>query len=82
MAVTTILTILTFKACISLKTPSLRHWATCFWIFILFISFNPYYYPLAVEPISIYYWLFAGIILKLPAIEAKTLARESHDLLD
>jgi len=82
MAVTTILTILTFKACISLKTPSLRHWATCFWVFVLFISFNPYYYPLAVEPVSVYYWLFAGIILKLPAIEAKTLARESHDLLN
>jgi hypothetical protein len=26
--------------------------------------------------------LFAGIILKLPAIEAKTLALESHDLLN
>lgn len=70
MSVVTTLTILTFKARISLKNPSLKNWATCIWIFIIFISFNSYYYPLTVEPVSIYYWLLAGILLKLPEIEA------------
>jgi len=39
--------------------------------YILFISYNPYYYPLSVEPVSVYYWLFAGILLKLPEISDK-----------
>lgn len=69
MAVVSILSGLTFKAYRSLHDPVLRHWAICIWIFVLFISFNPYYYPLSVEPVSIYYWLFAGILLKLPELE-------------
>ncbi|GFE69534.1 hypothetical protein [Chroococcus sp. FPU101] len=69
MTVVSMITWLTFKAYRSLKTPALRHWAICLWLFILFISFNPYYYPLSVEPVSIYYWLFAGMLLKLPELE-------------
>ena len=38
---------------------------------VIFISYNPYYYPLSVEPVSVYYWLFAGILLKLPEISDK-----------
>ncbi|PSF38486.1 hypothetical protein C7H19_05740 [Aphanothece hegewaldii CCALA 016] len=69
MTVVSILSFLTFKAYRSIRNPALRHWGLCVWIFVLFISYNPYYYPLSVEPVSIYYWLFAGILLKLPEIE-------------
>ncbi len=65
----TTLTILTFKAYRSLKTPGLRHLGLCLWVFILLISYNPYYYPLAVDPVAVYYWFFAGILLKLPVLE-------------
>ncbi len=71
MSVVTILTILTFKAYRRIKNPRLRLWGCCLWIFVLFISYNPYYYPLSVEPASVYYWLFAGILLKLPELEDK-----------
>jgi hypothetical protein len=71
MALVTILCILTFKAYLKVKNPALKHWGLCIWIFILFISYNPYYYPLSVEPVSVYYWLFAGILLKLPEISDK-----------
>jgi hypothetical protein len=71
MALVTILCILTFQAYNRLKTPAFRHWGICIWIFLLFISYNPYYYPLSVEPVSVYYWLFAGLLLKLPEIEGR-----------
>lgn len=65
----TILNFLTFRAYKNLKNPALRHWGICMWIFILFISYNPWYYPLSVEPVGVYYWLFAGILLKLPELQ-------------
>ncbi|MDJ0509907.1 MAG: hypothetical protein QNJ64_11710 [Crocosphaera sp.] len=65
----TTLTIFTFKAYRSLKTPKLRNLALCLWVFILFISYNPYYYPLAVDPVAVYYWFVAGMLLKLPVLE-------------
>jgi hypothetical protein len=71
MALVTILCILTFKAYLKVKNAALKHWGLCIWIFLLFISYNPYYYPLSVEPVSVYYWLFAGILLKLPEIRDK-----------
>ncbi|NCQ83585.1 MAG: hypothetical protein GPJ00_03300 [Microcystis aeruginosa W13-18] len=71
MALVTILCILTFKAYLKVKNTALKHWGLCIWIFLLFISYNPYYYPLSVEPVSVYYWLFAGILLKLPEISEK-----------
>lgn len=69
MAVMTVLTILTFRAYRSLKSPALRHWGLCLWVFVLFISYNPWYYPLTVEPVGVYYWLFAGILLRLPELK-------------
>jgi hypothetical protein len=36
---------------------------------LLFISYNTYFYPLDVDPVAVYYWFFAGVILKLPEIE-------------
>jgi hypothetical protein len=71
MALVTILCILTFKAYLKVKNAALKHWGLCIWILLLFISFNPYYYPLSVEPVSVYYWLFAGLLLKLPEISEK-----------
>lgn len=70
LGLVTTLTITAFKAYRSLKTPVLRHWGLCVWIFILFISYNPYYYPLEVDPVAVYYWFLAGILLKLPVIES------------
>lgn len=72
MAVVTILSVLTFKAYRQLKNPSLRHWALCLWIFVVFISYNPWYYPLTVEPVNVYYWLFAGMLLKLPELDSES----------
>jgi hypothetical protein len=71
LAVVSTLTVLTYKAYRSLENPSLRSWGLCLWIFVLFISYNPYYYPLAVDPIAVYYWFLAGMLLKLPELESQ-----------
>ncbi len=71
LGLVTVITIQTFKAYRSLKTPNFKVIGLTFWIFILFISYNPYYYPLAVDPVAVYYWLLVGILLKLPEIENK-----------
>ncbi|MFB2916983.1 hormogonium polysaccharide biosynthesis protein HpsL [Aerosakkonema funiforme] len=62
------LTFYTFKAYRSIRDPSLRSFAACFWVFVLFISYQTYYYPLDVDPVAVYYWFFAGVILKLPEL--------------
>ncbi len=74
LTVVTTLTILTFKAYRSLKTPALRGLGLSLWIFVLFISYNPYYYPLAVDPVAVYYWFVAGMLLKLPVLEQETIS--------
>lgn len=65
----TALTIATFKAYRKTKDKNLRGYAASMWVFILFISFFPYYYPLDVDPVSVYYWLAAGIALKIPTLD-------------
>ncbi len=65
-----VLLIVTFKAYQSLKDPKLRQLSLCLWSFLLLININPYYYPLAVDPVNVYYWLIGGLILKLPEIES------------
>jgi hypothetical protein len=74
------LTFITFKAYRSVKDKHLRGYGASFWVFILFISINTYYYPLDVDPVAVYYWFLAGVILKLPDIERqeeeKELAKE------
>lgn len=65
----TTLTVVTFKAYRSIKNQSLRSYGASLWVFILLISYNTYYYPLDVEPVAIYYWFFAGVILKLPELD-------------
>ena len=69
LAVVSILVFLTYKAYRSLEKPNLKKMALCFWIFILMVSYFPYYYPLDVDPVAVYYWFIAGVLLKLPDIE-------------
>lgn len=72
-------TIQSFRAYFSLKTPSFKILGLTFAVFILFISCNIYYYPLAVDPVAVYYWLFAGVLLRLPEIEGKTVIEEEKE---
>jgi hypothetical protein len=69
LTLVTIISVTTFKIYQSLQDQSLRHFALCLWVFIVFISYNTYYYPLAVDPVAVYYWFIVGIILALPKIE-------------
>jgi cell division protein FtsW (lipid II flippase) len=69
LIVVSVLTYLVFKAYRSLRDRTLRSYAAPLSCFILFISYNTYYYPLDVDPVAIYYWFFAGAVLKLPQIE-------------
>lgn len=71
VALVTVLTVIAFRSYRSLRDRDLRNFGASFWVFILFISYNPYYYPLDVDPVAVYYWFFAGVILKLPEIERK-----------
>jgi hypothetical protein len=48
-------------------------------VFVLFISFFPYYYPLDVDPVAVYYWLAAGIVLKLPTIDLQEQIAHASD---
>jgi hypothetical protein len=66
--------VLTFRHYRSLTDPTLKTFALCLWLFIVFVSLNPYYYPLMVDPVTIYYWLVAGILFKLPALDKMAIA--------
>lgn len=65
----TVLTFQVFKAYRSVKDPNLRSYGASFWVFVLFMSYNTYYYPLDVDPVAVYYWFFAGAALKLPELD-------------
>ncbi|MGK7891697.1 MAG: hormogonium polysaccharide biosynthesis protein HpsL [Leptolyngbyaceae cyanobacterium] len=65
----TVITIQCFQAYRSVKDPHLRGYGAALWVFVLINSYNTYYYPLDVDPVAVYYWFFAGVILKLPAID-------------
>lgn len=67
------LTWLTWKAYRSLTQPNFKRLGICFWVFIAAISYNTFYYPLDVDPVAVYYWLLAGILLKLPQLDHKIL---------
>ena len=75
MAVYTSLTVATFRIYRRTKDVSLRIYAASMWVFILFISYCPYYYPLDVDPVGVYYWLAAGIVLKIPELERQEEAK-------
>lgn len=63
------LSLITFFRYRSVKEKSLRGFGSCFWVFVLIISFFPYWYPLDTDPVCVYYWFFAGVIVKLPEID-------------
>jgi hypothetical protein len=69
LALVTTLTIICFRTYRSVKNRNFRSYGAAMWVFILFISYNTYYYPLDVDPVSVYYWFGAGILLKLPEID-------------
>lgn len=74
------LTFLTFKAYRSVKEHNLRSFAASFWVFVLLISYNTYWYPLDTDPVAVYYWFLAGVILKLPEIDRQE--QEQKHLLE
>ena len=63
------ITVSTFKAYRSVKDKNMRSLGASYWVFVLIISYNTYYYPLDVDPVAVYYWYFAGVIMKLPEID-------------
>ncbi|HEY9862957.1 MAG TPA: hormogonium polysaccharide biosynthesis protein HpsL [Candidatus Obscuribacterales bacterium] len=65
----TTMVIIGFKSYRSVKDKNLRSFGACFWVFVLIISYNTYYYPLDVDPVTVYYWYFAGVLFKLPEID-------------
>ena len=75
------LAFLTFRAYRSVKDKSLRSYGASFWVFVGFITLNTQYYPLDVDPVSVYYWVLAGVILKLPTID-KQGQDEKHQELE
>jgi hypothetical protein len=75
LVLVTAITASTFKAYRSIKDKSLRSYGSTFWCFILFISYQTYYYPLDVDPVCVYYWVLAGAVLKLPEIDKQEIQR-------
>ncbi len=65
----TTITITTFRTYRSVKEKNIRSFGASFWVFVLIISYNTYYYPLDVDPVAVYYWYFAGVIYRLPDID-------------
>ncbi|MDF2386595.1 hormogonium polysaccharide biosynthesis protein HpsL [Nostoc ellipsosporum NOK] len=69
IALVTTLTFTAFKTYRSIKNRNFRSYGAALWVFILFISYNTYYYPLDVDPVAVYYWFCAGLLFKLPALD-------------
>ncbi|MBD1830101.1 hormogonium polysaccharide biosynthesis protein HpsL [Microcoleus vaginatus GB1-A2] len=74
------LAFLTFRAYRSVKDKSLRSYGASFWVFVAFITINTQYYPLDVDPVSVYYWVLAGAILKLPKIDKQVQDEKPQEL--
>ncbi|KMW70794.1 MAG: hormogonium polysaccharide biosynthesis protein HpsL [Limnoraphis robusta] len=75
LGLVTTLTVTTFKTYRSLKEKNIRSFGASFWVFVLIMSYNTYYYPLDVDPVAVYYWYFVGVIYKLPDIDKEELKR-------
>lgn len=69
LIVYTVLLFSSFRAYRSIKDQNLRGYGAALFTFVLFISYFPYYYPLDVDPVNVYYWLAIGLVLKLPDID-------------
>lgn len=64
MAFVTSLVVYTFKSYRIIRDPVIKNYASSFWVFILLISYFPYWYPLDTDPVAVYYWFFVGVIFK------------------
>ncbi|NEO27531.1 MAG: hypothetical protein F6K03_11730, partial [Kamptonema sp. SIO4C4] len=69
IAFTTNITIVSLKIIRSIKTKFLRDFGSSLLVFVGIISFFPYWYPLDTDPVAVYYWLFVGMIFKLPDLD-------------
>ncbi|MEQ9000914.1 MAG: hormogonium polysaccharide biosynthesis protein HpsL [Coleofasciculus sp. B1-GNL1-01] len=76
LAFVTHLTFTTFKAKQSVRDKNLRSFGSSYWVFVLIISYNTYWYPLDTDPVAVYYWFFAGVILALPKIDRQELRKQ------
>ncbi|WP_017304918.1 hormogonium polysaccharide biosynthesis protein HpsL [Spirulina subsalsa] len=65
----------TFKSYRACKDPVIRSFGSSLWVFILIITIFPYWYPLDTDPVCVYYWFFAGIVIKAPIIDKEERAR-------
>ncbi|MGB3692548.1 MAG: hormogonium polysaccharide biosynthesis protein HpsL [Spirulinaceae cyanobacterium] len=72
-----------FKNYRAVRDKNLRSLGSSLWVFVLIISYNTYWYPLDTEPVNVYYWFFAGVILRLGEInrqeEEKRIEAEEND---
>ncbi|MEL6382007.1 MAG: hypothetical protein AAFQ89_05970 [Cyanobacteria bacterium J06626_18] len=68
LALYTTLIVTGFQAYRRVNLSQLRQCALTLWLFIVLFSYFPYYYPLDVAPVNVYYWLAAGIVLRLPEL--------------
>ncbi|MEO1373622.1 MAG: hormogonium polysaccharide biosynthesis protein HpsL [Cyanobacteria bacterium J06635_10] len=75
----TSLTICAFGTYRKVKNRNFRGYGAALWVFILFISYNTYYYPLDVDPVAVYYWFFAGVLFKLPEIDKLERLKEGEN---
>ncbi|MDB9313260.1 hormogonium polysaccharide biosynthesis protein HpsL [Spirulina sp. CS-785/01] len=66
---TTNIFIVSLKIVRSTKTKFLRDFGSSLLVFVGIISFFPYWYPLDTDPVCVYYWLFVGMIFKLPDLD-------------
>ncbi len=78
MAFITHLIIYTFKQYLLLREPILRSFALSFWVFLFIIGYFPYWYPLDTDPVAIYYWFFAGVLIKLSQIDKQERQKEIY----
>ncbi len=80
LALVTTLTVICFGKYRRIKNRNFRSYAAAMWVFILFISYNTYYYPLDVDPVGVYYWFAAGVLLKLSVIDKQENILENSQL--
>lgn len=78
----TAITWITFKTYRSVKEQNLRSFAASFWVFILIISYNTYWYPLDTDPVAVYYWFLIGVIMRLPEIDREESAKQLPEELN
>jgi hypothetical protein len=71
LSVVITLTIYGFKSYRQLKDYQLWGYGIVFWFFIVLISYNSYWYPLDTDPVAVYYWFVAGVLLKLPQLPSE-----------